>query len=233
MALAHSPSIVTTGLILCLDAGNPRSYPGSGTTCNDVSGNGNNGTLVNGVGFSSSDMGSLVFDGVDDFTNIANETIGNFGTSNFTVGCWGNATSVGDGSTRGIFSKYNPHSGNGTGWFMFYRDTSVWVRITQDLTAPLEASSIFATVATSKWCNIVMTRNDKLFSLYVNGILIQTNTTTNAIDVSSAAPLRIGSGYSSGYYYKGYANLPVIYNRALSAQEVTQNFNALRGRYGT
>lgn len=52
MALAHSPKIVTDGLVLCLDAGNVKSYPGSGTVWNDLSGNDNNGTLVNGVGYS-------------------------------------------------------------------------------------------------------------------------------------------------------------------------------------
>ena len=64
MALAHSPKIVTDGLVLCLDAGNPKSYPGSGTTWTDLSGQGNNGTLVNGVGYVGTNGGSLSFDGV-------------------------------------------------------------------------------------------------------------------------------------------------------------------------
>ena len=67
MALSHSPSIVTNGLVLCLDAANSKSYPGSGTTWTDLSGRGNNGTLVNGVGYNSGNLGSLVFDGVDDY----------------------------------------------------------------------------------------------------------------------------------------------------------------------
>jgi hypothetical protein len=71
MALSHSPSIVTDGLVLCLDAGNPKSYPGSGTTWTDLSGNGNNGTLVNGVGYSGDNLGSLSFDGVNDYYNRA------------------------------------------------------------------------------------------------------------------------------------------------------------------
>jgi len=66
VALSHSPKIVTDGLVLCLDAGNPKSYPGSGTTWTDLSGNSNNGTLVNGVGYNGSNLGSLSFDGVDD-----------------------------------------------------------------------------------------------------------------------------------------------------------------------
>ena len=57
MSLAHSPRIITDGLVLCLDAGNTKSYPGSGTTWTDLSGQGNNGTLVNGVGYNGSNGG--------------------------------------------------------------------------------------------------------------------------------------------------------------------------------
>jgi hypothetical protein len=66
MGLSHSPSIITQNLVLCLDAGNPKSYPGSGTAWTDLSGNGNTGTLVNGVGYNSGNLGSLVFDGSND-----------------------------------------------------------------------------------------------------------------------------------------------------------------------
>jgi hypothetical protein len=64
------PNIVTDGLVLYLDAANQKSYPGTGTTWNDLSGNGNNGTLVNGPTFNSDNNGSIVFDGVDDYVNF-------------------------------------------------------------------------------------------------------------------------------------------------------------------
>jgi hypothetical protein len=67
MGLAHSPSIITQNLVLCLDAANPKSYPTTGTTWTDLSGNGNNGTLVNGVGYNTANGGALVFDGADDY----------------------------------------------------------------------------------------------------------------------------------------------------------------------
>ena len=70
MSLNHGGKpIVTDGLVLCLDAANPKSYPGSGTTWTDLSGNGNNGTLVNGVGYNSDNGGSLSFDGVNDYVS--------------------------------------------------------------------------------------------------------------------------------------------------------------------
>lgn len=228
MGLFHSPRVVTNGLVMYLDAANIKSYSGSGTTWFDVTGNGNHGTLTNTPTFSNN---SIVFNGVSNFVDISNVSIGNFGTSNFTVSCWAKATS-GSSGIRGVFSKYNPHSGNGTGWFIFFRDGNIWTRITQDLVAPLEASDISLNVTANQWHNIVITRNQKAFSLYSNGQLLQTNTTTNVIDCSSVSPLRIGSGYTSGYYYDGVVSNAQMYNRALSAQEISQNFNALRGRFG-
>ena len=231
MGTNYNPRMVTNGLVLALDAGNTKSYPGSGTTWSDLSGNGNNGTLLNDVGYNSSNNGIMIFDGTNDYCNIANTSIGNFATSDFSVSCWAKAAS-GAAVTRGLFSKYDPHSGNGTGWFIFHRDGQIWVRITQDLAAPLEMSQIIVSVPTSVWYNITITRTTNYFSLYINGVLYQTNTTTNIINCSSTGPLRIGSGYSSGYYYIGDVGAASIYDRAISAAEVSQNFNALRGRYG-
>lgn len=69
------PNIVTDGLVLYLDAANTKSYPGSGTTWNDLSGNGNNGTLINGYIFNSIGNGNLVFDGSNDYVNINAQTL--------------------------------------------------------------------------------------------------------------------------------------------------------------
>ena len=74
MALSHSPKIVTDGLVLCLDAGDGKSYSGSGTTWYDRSGNGNNGILVNGPTFDSNNRGAIVFDGVNDHVSIPNSS---------------------------------------------------------------------------------------------------------------------------------------------------------------
>ena len=91
MSLYHSPQISLNGLVLCLDAANPKSYPGSGTTWTDLSGNGNNGTLVNGVGYSSDNLGSLVFDGANDYVNAGN--LGSF-YSQGTISYWMNSSAV-------------------------------------------------------------------------------------------------------------------------------------------
>ena len=97
MALSHGPSpIITNGLVLCLDAADRNSYPGSGTTWTDLSGRGNNGTLQNGVGYSGDNGGSLSFDGVDDYVSIGTSGFP-FGNSAGTLSCWArtNTTAAG------------------------------------------------------------------------------------------------------------------------------------------
>ena len=90
MGLAHSPRIVTEGLVLALDAGNTKSYPGSGTTWTDLSGKGNNGSLtsMNGNNYNSANGGYLDFDGSIDQINCGSSDDFAFGTGDFTIEFW-------------------------------------------------------------------------------------------------------------------------------------------------
>jgi hypothetical protein len=105
-----SGKIVTSGLVLALDAADKNSYPGSGTTWTDLSGNGNNGTLVNGPTFSSANGGSIVFDGVDDYvtcgtnssTLVSSMTI----SSTFLFISYTNATHLIVGRLGGAAASY-------------------------------------------------------------------------------------------------------------------------------
>jgi len=81
----YGPKIVTSGLVLCLDAANKRSYPGTGTTWTDLSGNSNNGTLINGPTFNAGNQGGIVFDGTNDYISIGSQNIVGTGTSPFSV----------------------------------------------------------------------------------------------------------------------------------------------------
>jgi hypothetical protein len=230
MAVSYNTSLVRNGLVLYLDAANKKSYSGTGTSWIDLSGNSNNATLENGAGYNANNNGTMSFDAIDDYANITNSSIGNFGTSNFSVNCWFKASS-GSSGTRGVFSKYDPHSGPGTGWFIFAIDGTIWVRITQDLVDPKEYSEISVNVPTNSWYNVCIVRNGTDFLLYINGNLRQQTVTNNLINCSSVAPLRIGSGYASGYFFQGNVGPSSIYNRALSAIEINKNFEAVRGRY--
>jgi hypothetical protein len=83
MGIAYNPRTITDGLVLCLDAANSKSYPGSGTTWTDLSGLGNTGTLVNGVGYSGDNLGSLSFDGSNDRVELSSNAVGN--ENQFTI----------------------------------------------------------------------------------------------------------------------------------------------------
>ena len=96
MATYYSPKIVTDGLVLALDAANRKSYNSGSTTWYDLSGNNNNGTLYNGPTFNSANSGSIVFDGVDDYSTSFISSPG----SNFTISFWFNVISFGSGERQ-------------------------------------------------------------------------------------------------------------------------------------
>ena len=220
--LAHSPKIVTDGLVLCLDAGNTKSYPGSGTTWTDLSGNGNNGTLVNGVGYNSANGGSLSFDGTNDYITVSNVQPN---TNNFTISVWiykNNNTSndyVWDfGANGGTLSAGTDISGYG---FRYYNGT-------------LGAGSNMYTQGTipniNEWYEVTITRNSGTSTMYVNGQSI-TSSSGDTHNISSTT-LYIGRyGGGTGYEHDGRMSNFKIYNKALTASEIQQNFNALRGRF--
>ena len=221
MALQHSPSIVTNGLVLCMDAANPRSYPGTGTVWNDASGNTNNGTLINGVGYNSANLGTLVFDGVDDTVSLgyAESLI----SVDITHIAWVNAT---------VFASWNGIISTMPSWGTGF---SLQIGTTQRIAAMI--SGIYLTTSwaplTDTWYCIAATHRalDDLCVLYVNGV--QENSTTRAITYTANAVTTIGCFYTSpSLLFNGKISDVMTYNRALTAQEIQQNFNALRGRYG-
>ena len=109
----NGPHIATDGLVLYLDAANIKSYPGSGTTWSDLSGNNNSGTLTNGPTFSTGSLGSIVFDGTDDYLNIPDSTAMQVGDV-FTINAWIFPTNL--NARYGVFST---RRGNAAGSWQF------------------------------------------------------------------------------------------------------------------
>jgi hypothetical protein len=233
MSLSHSPSLILPGLVLCLDAANSKSYPGSGTTWTDLSGNGNNGTLVNGVGYSGDNLGSLSFDGVDDrgtftspITSSSPQTYevwvkaipSNTADGGFGYVLHNNSAAVIIGSaymgigyaggtlqTREIFAFFNGAWNNmGTG--------------------------VIADTTTVR--QIVLTWNGTTQIAYVDGV-------QRVSQALSTTPQNFSTTTSFGDF-RDSTFRPIVgdiysikvYNRALTAQEIQQNFNALKGRFG-
>ena len=222
MSLGHGSSIVRSGLVLHLDAANRKSYPGSGTIWGDLSGNGNNGTLVNGVGYSSDNNGSLVFDGVDD--QIPNPV---------PLSALGNTTPI--TTTASFWFKAAATSGRrNISWA--FADGMIIASVNNNLYFYRGNSYISTNVVIfdNTWKNLARVDNGNGNSLlfYLNGNLVHTDQSFITYGASQHNFFTSYGNGALGGYFPGNASVIQIYNRALTAQEIQQNFNALRGRYG-
>lgn len=236
MALIHSPRTVTDGLILALDAGNTKSYPGSGTSWTDLSGQGNTGTLTNGPTYSSADGGSIVFDGSNDYGSLSSLNLSTLmnGSNNFSLSLWFNTDSF-PASTSFLVSPVLFWAGNRAIYFVFGDSAPAdqfSVRVNQNSTwqSPVQNNS---TLSTGTWYNMLVTYNSSSgYILYQNGTSVDTSSTTGSISSFNDLNPQIGSLTIQGTrYYDGKISQILIYNKALTASEVQQNYNSLKGRY--
>jgi hypothetical protein len=206
--------IVTDGLVLWLDAGTKPSYPGSGSTWTDLSGNNNNGTLVNGPTYSSTNGGIIVFDGVDDFVSVPI----NLSTSNHTIIAIARWTG---GNNKRVISS---NSGN---WLLGW-----WQGQTNKYFAEGWVSSSAGGTAETSWICYAGTGNywGDSWELYRNGVSI-----VGPNDLGAQGPNGIRLGGSGLYPAESSAcqvGVVLAYNRVLSAAEVLQTFNAIKSRFG-
>ena len=231
MGLNHSPLIVTNGLVMCLDAGNTKSYPGSGTTWTDLSGNGNNGTLTNGPTYNSINSGSIVFDGIDDHVLVASNASIPTGSAARTVSIWFYT------NTTSWLTNVNTlfHYGTGSTGASFGIDMDVFPKMEFFSWGGAGRDLIFNTTFSEVgWKNICVTYDGiTTVLIYENGVNTQTLTLSSACN-TSATGVYIGAANPSAIssYFDGRISSTKLYNRALSAAEIQQNFNALRGRFG-
>jgi hypothetical protein len=220
------PNIVTDGLVLvlALDAANTKSYPGTGTTWNDLSGNGNNGTLVNGVGYNSGNGGSLVFDGVNDYISIPHTTILNPSLS-MTLSSWINATTF--LTFMSIFGKGTTASGSGG--YDFRIDANNQLNLVKYFIVD-QRITLSTALSINTWYNIVAVQSSTRVDYYINGSNVGAFSNSIAYQTNTSE-FRIARDRNIIYTPAKVSNLS-FYNRALTPQEVQQNFNALRHRFG-
>jgi hypothetical protein len=233
MAYFHSPQIVKDGLVLALDAANTKSYPGSGTTWFDKSGNNRNGTLVNGPTFSNANLGSISFDAVNDHINFSSNIL-NLTNGSHTFEMWARARNwINDSSNCGdkrtypftIHSNFDNFVGfvtNNTNRFQFQRrDPGVSYFL-----SPPSAQEL------NVWYHLVGVLDNPGSKMFVNGALVASSTTA----IATANPTTFRLGWNdfncSNSYFDGDIGQFKIYNRALSTAEVLQNYNATKGRFG-
>jgi len=236
------PNIVKNGLVLWLDAANTKSYTSGSTTWGDLSGNNNSGSLTNGPTFSSANGGSIVFDGTNDLVNIPYNSSFNFsGNTSMTVcifkkvisqsaifpalATWGDqSTSIGGWQ---ITDWKDPTFSGPYGSITFARHQ-------------IAASFITFVVYNYKSTEEALSQMYVCFSydsiqgdrMYINGALVASNNLTGSITTTSNFDILLAKRQVPGAYLNANIYFVQIYNRALSASEVLQNYNATKARYG-
>jgi len=228
MAFNYSPKIVTDGLVFTVDAANKKSYPGSGTTWTDLAGN-NNGTLTNGPTFDSGNGGSIELDGTDDYivADIAETT-----DSSFTYNFWINTKNI-NGSTSSNSNVIIFNRGNGGRGHWLLNTSDQWTFTI----GTVAGYSIADTISTNTILNACWVIDGTSWKMYVNGVLagstsISSTRTDSQTDEAYMGVVLNSNGTIRGDYSDHSVYSLGYYNRALTSTEISQNYNALKGRFG-
>ena len=227
----YQGNIVTSGLVLYLDAANLVSYPQSGTSWYDISSSGNTGTLVNGPTFNSSYGGSIVFDGVDDYVTLG---VKNLVSTDYSINIWfrcsTNTTkehflvSLGYNNNNSVLFMSNTNLGGNLVLMCYYN-------VIGSVTGREISQVVLSNTAI---VNLSFTRSSGVNVSYINGVIQNTKTFSESVTLGSYA-------YDLGYatqrnkttaYMQGDIFMFSINNRALTASEIQQNYNATKSRFG-
>ena len=223
MGSSVGPKLPLNSLSFLLDAGNPTSFSGTGLTVFDLLSAGIGATLVNGVGFGTTNNGFFIFDGTNDFLNVP------ISPSLFTTE-----------GTMIVWLKNDeatPASNSNTGFMGFSsggsNDHYPWVDGTAYLStfrnARTGSITLSASVIRTNIHMVCITSNSSEWKLYQNAVLQYTTSSSGSVTMSNT---RIGYSIDTIYNYKGKIYYFMLYNRALTADEIIKIYNATKGRYG-
>jgi hypothetical protein len=216
----YEENIVTNGLVLNIDPSKSTSYSGVGNTIYDLSGFGNTGTLTNGPTFSGLNGGSIVFDGTFKYILLSNIIDSN---NDFTINFWNRRLST--GSIHNLL-----HGVNQSAYFQVRYNSSNAVQLVKSNVADMGSFSGYTSTANNDvYLTVRFTKSSSTYDLYINGNYI--SSITNAQTFVTSGPI-LGSGYPGSEHFNGRIYSFTCYNRVLSAQEILQNFNATRSRFG-
>ena len=218
MGVSGGPDMIQDGLVLSLDASDRNSYPGSGTTWTDLSGNNNTGTLTNGPTFDSNNGGSIVFDGTNDYVSGSLSSI-----NTWTMSIWYLSKNI---SGALVYYPFSCLAATGLGFGGTF-DVN-----TQNRWFFFDGANIFSNSNTSvvinTWYNLVVTKTSTSYNLYTNGNISVSGT---GVDLS-CTQYNLGRRTDDFFYVNGNIAQSTIYNRALSATEIAQNYNSTKSRFG-
>jgi hypothetical protein len=246
MAISGGPDIVEDGLLLCLDAADKNSYPGNGTTFYDITGNGSHASLINGIAYDSSNLGGVLMDGGNEYLDISptGSYYNHMSSGDFAVETFVRSDNVVYPMSRHPLKLcHTTYNSNYKGWSVGHRGSSSSIEVRVSDGAYFSTTTLnHPTISESTYYHrifCVSRNNGCSTTYYLNGDLVGTanaTTVTGAIcdkDQSSdygSAGLVFGMVW--GWRYIGSINIIRVYDYALSASEVLQNYNATKGRYG-
>ena len=215
--------IVTTNLSMFLDAGNASSYPGTGTAWTDLSGNSRNGTLTNGPTYTSADGGAIVFDGANDFVQCS----GSLTATAATFVIWMRRNGAQDDFDGIIYSR----SATATG-ISFYGTTNK-ISYTWNNAVDTYSWDSGLTIPDATWCMIAVSVTSTAATAYLcqsSGITSATNTVSHGSSLFD--DIKLAQDDAGARFFNGSIAVAQLYNIALSASEISQNFQADRSRFG-
>jgi hypothetical protein len=229
MSLGHGASIVRDNLVLHLDAANRKSYSGSGTVWTELSGVSNDGTLVNGTSFDSNNLGYFSFDGVNDYINCGVIPGIDSSATQFSVSVWLKTQTK---TTKIILENGNNWN---TNTFFLAQENASYFSFQVYGDGGYDAVYANYVYQTDVWYNLIgIWSAGNRVDFYTNGV-IANGTRVGSVRssvITGNTNMMIGSRAGSSLFFQGEIPEVKIYNRALSPQEIRQNFEATRGRYG-
>ena len=231
MALAHSPKIITDGLVLCLDAGNTKSYPGSGTTWSDLSGNGNNVTVTNGPSFSN---GEFTLD-ADAYFGASNNFMGTTDATNVSYSFfmkfnWGTPTGY-----KTIFGFQQSGFDRVANFVLNTNQSELEFDLRSGGTVERDIFNYNMSSYANQTSLITYTFGSGTHKLYINGNNVSTYNGTQTTFPSwstGTGGFCVGNNLASTrYLQEGTFSHMLVYLKTLTASEVQQNYNALKSRF--
>ena len=232
MAQNYGPKVPTNGLVLNLDAADRNSYPGSGTTWTDLSGNGNNGILTNGPTFTSQNGGAIVFDGTNDYVAVANSSTVNPNNGSFSIVCWVNSdpSLAGDGWDLWVAKR----QGGSNGYYVGANNPSgVRFMLGNDAGSRTDTAFIGYTFNTWAMFTAILNRSSNTQTIIRNNFDETASTTPSGGNYYNTGTLSIGADIGTGaFYVNGKIANTLLYSIALTNSQVAQIYTATKTRFG-
>jgi hypothetical protein len=229
MAGNVAPNIITDGLVLCYDPANTKSFVSGSTTIFDLTSSKDDGSLINGPTFNGENGGSIVFDGTNDL--VQGSGISNI--TSFTISIWFKMT--GPGSTGGASNTtYNSLFGISSARRILVASSTNTGQTEGTILVQMGGSNYFSTslTVTNVWNNVVYTFSPNIATLYVNGIIQTTQSSSSVTFPDANIYLGAYNNPITAYAMKGNIAQTSVYNRSLSLSEVLQNYNASKRKFG-